>query len=91
MKKFSTFNSYISIKSGKKYPEVLEKVKFSHLSWTHDNKGIFYTRYPNSDEKTDGSETFISKDTKLYYHEIGTPQDKDVMVVEYPKDPLMRM
>lgn len=38
-------------------PDVLERVKFSCLAWTHDAKGIFYNSYPRQDGKTDGQET----------------------------------
>lgn len=35
-------------------PDVLERVKFSCLAWTHDAKGIFYNSYPKQEGKTDG-------------------------------------
>lgn len=37
-----------------KLPDVLERVKFSCLAWTHDAKGIFYNSYPRQEGKTDG-------------------------------------
>lgn len=32
----------LDVESGKDYPELLQRVKFSGISWTHDNKGFFY-------------------------------------------------
>jgi prolyl oligopeptidase len=38
-----------NVDSGEDFPEVLQKVKFSDISWTHDSRGIFYCSFPDSD------------------------------------------
>ncbi|XP_046416785.1 prolyl endopeptidase [Neodiprion fabricii] len=82
---------FINTVTGEKYPEVLEKVKFSPIAWTHDNKGIFYCRYPEQKGKTDGSEIQGIEHQKLYYHSVGTPQSEDILVIEFPDQPLWRI
>ena len=64
--------------TGKDLAEVIKWVKFSSATWTHDNKGFFYSRYdaPSEGEKLTGSNYF----QKLYYHRVGTDQAKDVLV-----------
>ncbi|XP_016963113.1 prolyl endopeptidase [Drosophila biarmipes] len=69
------------------FPETLEKVKFSNVSWTKDNKGFFYGRYSDQEGKTDGSETRQNENQKLYYHRVGESQDKDTLIAEFPEHP----
>ncbi|KAL5292418.1 PREP.2 family protein [Megaselia abdita] len=78
------------VSTGKDFDEALEKVKFSLIDWTLDNKGFFYGRYPEQDGKTDGSETKQNENQKLYYHRVGTPQVDDVLVAEFPENPSWR-
>ncbi|XP_033235755.1 prolyl endopeptidase [Drosophila pseudoobscura] len=77
--------------TGKDLNEILNKVKFSEISWTKDNKGFFYCRYSEQDGKTDGSETKQNENQKLYYHRLGESQDKDTLVVEFPDEPSWRI
>lgn len=48
-------------------------------------------RYPCQDGKTDGSETLMNENQKLYYHRVGQSQDQDVLVVEFLENPTWRM
>ncbi|XP_035990986.1 prolyl endopeptidase-like [Fundulus heteroclitus] len=68
-------------------PDVLERVKFSCLAWTHDARGVFYNCYPRQEGKADGTETTANMNQKLYYHVIGTKQSEDVLVAEFPDQP----
>lgn len=73
------------IDTGKDLPEVIQWAKFSGSSWTHDNKGFFYSRY---DAPKDGNPlTSVVKNQKLYYHRVGTPQSKDQLIYDRPDEP----
>ncbi|KAF5294772.1 hypothetical protein FQA39_LY00256 [Lamprigera yunnana] len=75
--------------TGEDFIEVLKKVKYSFLSWAHDNQSCFYAAYLDQEGKTDGSETDTSTNQKLYYHRLGSPQSEDIVVVEFD-DPQIR-
>ena len=72
---------------------MLKKLKFSGLTWTHDNKGIFYSAYHGQgagdthEGRSEGTDPTGLKHHKLYYHVVGTEQDKDVLVAEFPDEP----
>eukprot|EP00053_Salpingoeca_punica_P019335 m.194798 g.194798 ORF g.194798 m.194798 type:complete len:755 (-) comp17625_c0_seq1:1748-4012(-) len=67
----------------------LQWVKFSCLSWTHDNKGFFYNCYdqPKTAGVDAGTETDMNVHQKLYYHVVGDSQDKDILCYDVPEHP----
>lgn len=72
-----------------RFPDELNHVKFSGATWTHDDAGVFYQRFPAPGEISDlGSETDPNIDAKLYYHRIGTTQDQDALIIDV--DPQVR-
>lgn len=73
------------ISTGKDLGEILQWAKFTDASWTHDNKGFFYSRY---DAPADGSPlTSVNKYQKLYYHRIGRPQSRDELIYDRKDQP----
>jgi prolyl oligopeptidase len=55
-------------------------MRFSWLSWTRDNKGFFYSRYPEP-PKGKVLDAQLSGHA-LYYHRVGTPQTDDVLIYD---------
>lgn len=70
-------------------PDQLDHAKFTHISWTHDHLGFFYSRY-----EKDGNvltESVANEHHKVYYHRINTPQSDDVLVFDLPDQPKKRI
>lgn len=72
-------------------PDELTNVKFSSIAWTHDDKGVFYQRYPDPKKDEEGKtkrgqETDAAINARLCYHRIGTKQSEDVVVIDVVPD-----
>lgn len=64
-------------------PDSIEWVKVSGASWMGD--GFFYSRYPAPEK---GKELSTKNENhQVYFHKIGTSQDKDILVYEDPANP----
>ena len=70
------------VDTGKDLPDVIKWVKFSGASFTHDDKGFFYSRY--DEPKPDAMLRAANYFQKLYFHRLGTPQSEDVLVYDRP-------
>ena len=73
------------IASGKTLEDEVRWIKFGSVSWDHDSKGFYYSRY---DAPKDGDAfQSLNKNQKVYYHKVGTPQSQDVLVHAEPDHP----
>ncbi|MEP6782815.1 MAG: S9 family peptidase, partial [Acidobacteriota bacterium] len=74
-----------SVATGVDLADSVSWVRFSDLSWTHDSKGFFYSRYPEP-PRNKMLEAALSGHA-IYYHRIGTTQDQDVLVYQRTEHP----
>ena len=70
------------VETGKDREDLVKWIKFSGVSWTKDNRGFFYSRYDEPNEKTKLED--INYYQKLYYHRLGTPQSEDTLIYHRP-------
>ena len=74
------------VDTGKDYPDEVQWARFTDISWTADNKGFFYSRYPEP-PKGRVLEAALSNQA-LYYHHVGTAQTSDLLIYERKDLPL---
>ncbi|NJN89680.1 MAG: S9 family peptidase [Leptolyngbyaceae cyanobacterium SL_5_14] len=72
------------VETGEDLPDHLKWIKFSGADWTRDGKGFFYSRYGEPNEATKLED--INYYQKLYFHQLGTPQSKDVLIYDRPDE-----
>lgn len=75
----------LDVETGKEHEDDIKWIKFGGASWSKDNKGFFYSRFP--EPKPGEKFTGLPLNQKLYYHRLGTPQSDDVLIHEEPKQP----
>jgi prolyl oligopeptidase len=76
------------IDSGKDLPDIVRWTKFTSIGWKHDNSGFYYNRFPQPGTvPADDENNFC----KVYWHTLGTPQDKDELVLDRPDDKTLQM
>ncbi|AST93572.1 S9 family peptidase [Sutcliffiella cohnii] len=65
----------------------LKWVKFTTIAWSPDNKGFYYSRFPEKGTVEPGDE---NRYNKVYYHEIGNSQFEDSLIFEDNRDTGLR-
>ena len=75
----------LEVETGAQLDDHLRWIKFSGASWTHDNAGFFYSRYPEPDP--DAAQGGLNRRQTVWYHTLGTAQDADRLVFSRPDQP----
>jgi prolyl oligopeptidase len=70
----------LDLTTGKVLPETIDRIEtaYNKPRWTPDSKGFFYARRQKL--PPDAPETEIYKNSKVYYHKLGTAVDEDQMI-----------
>ena len=70
------------VASGEDMPDRITFTKFTGVSWAPGESGFYYSRYPVDEQGAgDGG-----KAVSVYFHELGTDQAEDRLVLQMPPD-----
>ncbi len=77
----------MDVTTGKDLPDEVQWVKYSALDWAKDGSGFYYSRFP----APDAGEAFqsLNENHAVYFHKLGTPQSKDVLIHASPDKPAL--
>ncbi|SIT71753.1 prolyl oligopeptidase family serine peptidase [Edaphobacillus lindanitolerans] len=72
-----------NLETGKDLPDEIRWCKFTDITWTGDDKGFYYSRYPQPGTVAPEDEGNYNK---LYLHQLGKNQQDDELIHERPGD-----
>jgi prolyl oligopeptidase len=73
------------VATAKDLPDELSHIKYYKPAFTHDGKGLYYSRFPAPQPGKELVEA--DHDCKVYFHRVGTRAAQDVVVYERPDHP----
>lgn len=68
-----------NLETGQDEPDVLNWCKFCSITWNEEGTGFYYNRFPDPSTVAEGEESYYNK---VYWHEVGTTQEKDKLIFE---------
>ncbi|HEV8130869.1 MAG TPA: prolyl oligopeptidase family serine peptidase [Acidobacteriota bacterium] len=71
------------VRTRKDLPDKILWVKFASVTWTHDNRSFYYTRFPQPGTVPPGDENYFCK---IYLHRLGEDQSRDALIYQRPED-----
>lgn len=75
----------VDVTTGKPLPDVVRWLRSWDVAWTNDDKGFFYSRYPQPPKGNEIREELIHQ--ALYYHILGARQSADRLIYARPDLP----
>lgn len=70
-----------NLETGKDESDLIQFCKFSNIAWNEEGTGFYYNRFPDPSTVPADEQSF---NNKVYWHELGTTQDEDVLIYEDP-------
>ena len=70
------------VATGADLPDRITFTKFTGISWTPDESGFYYSRYPLDAQGRGDDQKAVS----VYFHALGTDQSEDRLVLRMPPD-----